>query len=412
MFLAGGAAPALLGQRKPAEAPPNIVLILAEDLGAWLLGCFGNKEIQTPNLDLLCRGGSRFTSHTSVTTACASGRATLLTGRLPRQHGIEDSPAKFRTEVLLSDLLASRGYECGYTGVWGLGEEEKPQHGFRVWSTQPDSPTSRAVQFLEAQKKEQPFFLVVSHPAPRAPYGGHAAKFDEMYAKTSFDSLAWLPASDNAAEGREYLKDYIGSVRKLAASVTALDSEIPPLISVLDKRGLRDRTLVVFTSCTGLLAGRHGLWNGGRGSNPPNLFAEGVETPMIWNWPGTVPVEGARAELAASYDLFPSLCEVAGVAPPKDRNLCGRSYLLPIRNRPLPRRQAWRSVVFAACGNTEMARDPRFKLVLRNQGSGPNELYDIRADARELDNQYDNDGFLSVRTALTDAIRQWREKYV
>ena len=103
---------------------------------------------------------------------------------------------------------------------------------------------------------------------------------------------------------------------------------------------------------------------------------------------------------------------MAGVAAPKDRNLCGRSYLLPITNQPLPRKEPWRNLVFASYGGAEMARDPRFKLVLRANGAGPNELYDKRADPREFTNQYENAQFLTVRNSLAESLRQWREKYV
>ena len=425
-FILGSTVPVILAQRRTAEPKPNIVLILAEDLGAWLLGCFGNKEIRTPNLDLLARSGSRFASHSVSTLGSAASRATLLTGRLPRQHGIEESPgqaappAKFRGEVLISDLLAASGYECGFVGKWDFGEQAKPQHGFRAWSTLAaqergpafESITPNAVQFLEARKPEQPFFLVVSHPSPRVPYDGYPQRYYDLYAKTAFDTLAWLPMVASASQDRELMKDPVGSLRKCAAAISALDDQIPPLVSVLDKKGIRDRTLVIFTSLNGLLAGRHGLWSAGRGSDPINLYAEAVETPMIWNWPGKVPVEGARSELAGSYDLFPTLCELAGVAAPKDRNLCGRSYLLPMTNQPLPRKEPWRSLVFASYGGAEMARDPRFKLVLRANGAGPNELYDVRADPREFTNQYDNAKFLTVRNSLAESLRQWREKHV
>ena len=110
------------------------------------------------------------------------------------------------------------------------------------------------------------------------------------------------------------------------------------------------------------------------------MYADAVETPMIWNWPGRIPTEGARPELVSSYDFFPSILEVAGLTPPAGGNLCGRSYLSPVMNTPLPRKQPWHNLVYGALRNTEMLRDARFKLVLRDNGGGPGELYDWRAD--------------------------------
>ncbi len=406
---------------------PNIVLILAEELGAWMLGSYGNKEIRTPHLDLLVRSGSRIVNHSMATLGAAASPATLLTGRLPRQHGIEDAlgpagpPARFRSELMISDLLARSGYECGFAGRWPFGDDAKPQHGFNSWSALPaqergyaaEATTGGAVRFLEAQKPERPFFLLVSHPSPRVPYEGLPQKYYDLYDGTTFATVGWSPAVAWAAENRELMKNPVESLRKCAAAVSALDDQIPPLISVLDKMKVRYNTVVIFTASRGLLAGRHGLWSGGRGSDPVNLYREAVETPMIWNWPGVVPVEGARTELAGSYDLLPSLCEVAGVAVPKDRELCGRSYLLPVTNRPFPRRTPpWRNLVFASYGGVEMARDFRYKLVLRAGGAGPNELYDLRSDPREFTNQFENDHFVTIRTNLTEALVKWRQEYV
>jgi hypothetical protein len=100
------------------------------------------------------------------------------------------------------------------------------------------------------------------------------------------------------------------------------------------------------------------------------------------------------------------------VALPKDRNLCGRSYVTPVKNQPLPRKEPWRNVVFGALQNTEMIRDPRFKLLLRNNGAGPNELYDLRADPLERVNQYDSPSFVTVRNSLAGDLRAWRQKYI
>ena len=340
-----------------------------------------------------------------------------------RQHGIQDSlagpaPASFGKEVMLSDLLAQAGYNCGYAGRWGMGDDAKPQHGFRFWHTSqekdylPEAVTQGGVQFLEEQKKEQPFLLVVSYQGPHAPYEGLPQKYYDMYAKTAFTTAGWQPAAKNAAEGKEYLADTVGSLRKCAAAISALDDQIPALTGVLDKKGVRDNTLVIFTAACGLLAGRHGLWDAGRGSSPINMYTEAIETPMIWNWPGMVPVEGGRTELVSSYDLFPSLCEVTGVRAPGKLNLCGRSYAAPAMNHPLPRRRPWRNLVFGAYLDTEMVRDLRFKVVIRGYGAGPNELYDLRKDPEESSDQYENDQYLTIRNSLGESLRQWREKTV
>ena len=111
------------------------------------------------------------------------------------------------------------------------------------------------------------------------------------------------------------------------------------------------------------------------------MYEEVVRVPMIWNWPGRAPVESVRNELVSFYDVVPSLCEVAGVAPPA--GLIGRSYTTLALGKRLPKKQPWRNLVFGQFRNARMARNSRYKLVLRDQGKGPNELYDLVVDPRE-----------------------------
>lgn len=448
-ILLGAAAAPMIAQRK--ASPPNVLLILADDLAAWMVGCYGNKEIRTPNIDALAQGGVRMNGFV-CTPICSPSRATLMTGRTPMQHGIHDfltdrpadnppqgqfaPPAGFQNEVMLSDLLAAKGYRCGYTGKWHMGSDQTPQHGFEFWYTlaggarQYENPrisqngslqtatgylpqllTEQSVRFLDAQTPDRPFFLVTSHLNPHTPYTGHPQKYYDMYAKTSFDTIGWEPAAPNALREKEYLEDIVGNIRRCAASVTALDDQIPPLIEKLEQKGLRENTLILFAGDNGYLLGRHGLWSKGLASDPINMYEESMQVPMIWNWPGKTPVQATRPELVSFYDVLPTLCEALDVPAPANRNLCGRSFLPLLQGRPLPPKQAWRNLVFGHFRNTEMARDNRYKLVLRNGGKGPNELYDLRTDIREKQNQYDNPQFVSVRDRLTRDLEGWRKQY-
>jgi choline-sulfatase len=450
-FLTGAAVLPLAAQNRRGAPPPNILLIMADDLAPYMLGCYGCKEIRTPNIDRLARGGVRFTNCFSCAPADSACRATLLTGRTPMQHGLKDfltsrpiedppqgtfaPPPSFSNEIMLSDILAARGYRCGYMGRWGMGADQTPQHKFESWYTLvggdivyrdpsmslngqivresgyfADLVTARAARFLEEQSPDRPFFLVVAYANPHAPYEGHPPQYYRLYAETKFDTIGWQPAAPNALRDREYLKDIVGSIRQAAAATTALDDQIPPLLKKLDERGLRDNTLIIFTSENGFLLGRHGLWGKGHASNPINMFDEAVQLPMIWNWRGRTPVEAARSEVISSYDLLPSVCEAAGVAAPA-RNLCGRSYLTIATGGTMPKKQPWRNLVFAELRNTAMARDNRFKLVLRNNGKGPNELYSLRTDPGETSNEYDNPQFVTVRDRLAKQLADWQRKY-
>ena len=185
---------------------------------------------------------------------------------------------------------------------------------------------------------------------------------------------------------------------------------MPPLLKKLRDRGLRDNTLIIFTSENGFLLGRHGLWGKGHASNPINLYDEALQIPMIWNWRGRVPIEATRPDVISSYDLLPSICEAVGAKIP-DRNLCGRSYLTIATGGRLPRKEAWKDLVFGKLRNTAMVRDNRFKLILRNDGKGPNELYAVRTDPAETINEYDNPRFITVRDSLAKQLAAWQKKY-
>jgi arylsulfatase A-like enzyme len=112
----------------------------------------------------------------------------------------------------------------------------------------------------------------------------------------------------------------------------------------------------------------------------------------------------------SAYDLLPAICELTGTPPPADRKLRGRSYLPAVLNKPFAKKQPWRSLVFGQSGDAVMARDKRYKLVLRAAGKGPNELYDEIADRREHVNQYDNPRFVTIRDGLAREIEDWTKK--
>jgi arylsulfatase A-like enzyme len=449
-FLIGATSAAAFAAKKPVERP-NILFILADDLAAWMLGCYGNKEIKTPNIDNLARGGMRFANNFCCTPICSPSRATLFTGRVPRQHGIYDfltpkpienppqgqeaPPSSFAQEIMISDVLGKQGYNCGYVGKWHMGDDEHPKHGFQYTSTMPggsgpyrdpqlstngklakeegystDLMTQHACSFLDQQKADKPFFLTIGYQNPHTPYEGHPQKDYDMYSKTIFDTFGWERAAPNALREKEMLKDIVGNIRKCAASTTALDDQIPVLLRKLQERGLRDNTLIIFAGDNGYLLGRHGLWSKGLASDPINMYEEVMRVPMIWNWPGKLPTEYVVPDLVSFYDVMPTLCEITDSPLPEGRKLCGRSYAPIAMREKLPKKQPWKQMVFGHFRNTEMVRDTRYKLVLRNDGKGPNELFDISNDPRETTNQYDNAQFITVRDALDRELAAWRQR--
>ena len=449
----GGLAP-MLGRGSQAQrSRPNVLLIIAGDVAAWMCGCYGNQEIRTPSIDQLARLGVRFRNAFCTTPASSASRATLFTGRTPMQHGIHDfltaepvaSPAQgqqapppsFASEVMLSDLLAKAGYHCGYAGRWAMGGDENPGRGYSFTYTMKAGPltyrdpvmyrngkevketgyltdliTAAAVEFLDRQQAGEPFCLVIGYPNAHPPYDGHPQKYYDMYAETEFDSLGWQRPAANALRGKEMLSDIVGNIRKAAASVSALDAQIPILLGRLRDQKLWTDTLIVFTSDSGHLLGRHGLWGSGLASDPINMFDETMQVPLIMSWPGEIPVEAQRPEQIGFYDIFPTLCELTGVATPEGRNLPGRSFVHAMKRRPLARDEAaWPSTVYGYYRNTRMARERRFKLIVRNDGAGPNEFYTLDRDAQEFQNRYDDRRVVTVRDRMRRQVDEWVDKY-
>ncbi len=384
-FLAGTLSVPAIAAKKPAPERPNLLLIMVDDLPSWVLGCYGNREIQTPNIDRLAQTGSRFINHIVSSPAAGLSRATALTGRTPMQIGDAEKPAP--GDVTLDKVLSGIGYSV-------LSQD-----------------SSSAASTIAQQAPGKPFFLTVGCASLRAPYDGVAQKFRNLYAQTRFDTLNLdrVPAP-NASAGKEMLANMIANVRKVAAAVTSLDEDVAGILSKLQQRGLLENTLIIFTATCGALLGRHGLWDAGDGSTPVNMYEESVNTPLLWSWPGRTPAQAIRPEMVSTYDLLPSICDVVDADLPAG-HLCGRSYVVVATGKPLPKKEPWRKVVFGHYRNTDMARVERYKLVSRDQGKGPGELYDLVADPVEKVNQYDNPQFMSVRSSLSDPLTAWKQRY-
>ena len=327
---------------------PNVVLIVARDLGAYMVGCYGNKEVRTPNIDRLAEIGVRF----ALSFSC-----------VPIEH--DQAP------------FTAAGYNGGHAGS-----------------------VEEANAFLDAQAAAKPFFLTINWASPNvvAP----SKKNVDLYASTGWESVGWELIADNATH-KEMMNDVPGGMRRYAAGLSTLDDQIPLLLGKLQQRSLVENTLIIFTSQNGFLLGRHGMWGDVTASQPLNMYEEVVRVPLIWAWPSRFPPQTVRNDVVSAYDLMPALGALTGVAVPGS----GVTYLPFVYGRRLPKKQNWAGVAFGRVRETAMARDDRYKVILRNQGKGPNELYDEVVDAREQNNQYDNPKYLSIRDKLSAELASW-----
>ncbi|MDR3698013.1 MAG: sulfatase-like hydrolase/transferase [Candidatus Sulfopaludibacter sp.] len=374
-----------LAAKKPAVERPNVVLILVDNLPGWMLACYGNKEVKSPNIQRLSDTGTRFLNHYAAAAVPEMNRATLLTGRTPMQIG--DAAAPGAADVTFDKILSDAGYATHATAV-----------------------PAEAQKFLDGQTAGKSFALTVSFGDLKPPYDTAPQKYLDMYAQERFESYAADPVAPNARAGKEMLLNRTASLRKVAATITAIDGQVGALLDKLTQKQLLDNSLVLFASTCGALYGRHGLWDAGQASDPVNMYDEVVQIPLIWSWPHRMPPQGLVIEMTSAYDLIPSLCDLLSLAVP-GRNLCGRSYLPVAQQKKLPKKQPWRKAICAHTQNTDMAREEDYKVVLRDGGKGANELYDMTKDLVEKVNLYDAPEYLDVRTRLTADITRWKQTY-
>lgn len=433
-FVASACAPA-------APHRPNIVLVLADDLG-WKDVSYNGSAYATPNIDRLAAQGLTFTQAYAATPACSPTRAALLTGRSPARLGLtraihgrdyraEGTPPR---EVVpgwpwpclpytsathlpagvptFADALRAAGYETAFLGKWhiGWGAHGPAGHGFehqgfvgsvgasdyfppyRVEhgaASRPDEYltdrlTDEAVAFL-AREHEHPFLLVLSHFAVHEPIQAKP----ELVRALAPTLVPGAPQS-NAS---------------YAAMLASLDQSVGRVLATLDERGLAQETLVVFTSDNGPLLERNGErmttaapLRGGK----LELYEGGIRVPLALRWPGTIAPGTSTAVPAVSMDLYPTLLAAAGVAPAPDEPLDGLD-LAPL----------W-------SGATRLARERLFFFVphrdaqaavragdwkLLHWFAGKNELYDL---ARDVGEQHDLAAAEPERTrALAAELLQW-----
>lgn len=403
----------------PAAAErPNIVLIVADDLGYGELGCQGNGEIPTPNIDSLARDGMRLTQAYVTAPVCCPSRAGLMTGRIQTRFGhelnaigrvnLQPEVGLPLSEQTLADRLKAAGYATGLVGKWHLGGTA-PYHPQRrgfgeffgflheghfyapppyrgvVSRLRPNEPpyddanpllrgeqaveeeayltqalTREATAFIRRHERE-PLFLTLAYNAPHSP----------MQAPTAdVDRFTRIPELQR---------------RLFAAMLSDLDDGVGAVLKELRERGLERRTLVVFLSDNGgptaELTSSNKPLRGGKGQ----LYEGGIRIPFLLRWPERLPVGKVFDLPAISLDLVPTALAAAGVAIPKDAALDGVDLLPYLAGQAKARPH---ETLFWRYGASQALRQGDLKLVRQRDGARPpaDELYDLARDPGETTN--------------------------
>jgi choline-sulfatase len=426
----------------------NILVFLTDDHAQWAARCYGNREIRTPTLDHLARSGVCFENAFTPSPVCSPARASFLTGRMPSQHGVHDYLAESDPEVAavpwlegettLAGLLQGSGYFTGLSGKWHLGSKKPKDFDF-VYSisapvSEPDfyaapweksrppeagydrhAVTDKAVEFLRNRSKDQPFFLVVGHIATHSPWSDHPERLVEEYRDCTFDDIPEEPTYRFGRLRSEALyssrNDPRQALAQYYAAVTEIDEQVGRVIDELDTQGLRNDTLVVYTSDHGLSTGHHGIWGKGNGTLPYNMVDESIRVPLIFNQPGGLLGHQRRNEYVTHCDTFMTILESVGIELPSleraERNYPGRSYDTALKGQSVPE---WDDTVIGEYGNLRMIRTPELKLVMRFP-EGPNELFDLSRDPRETTNVYGVPRYADDLLALQSRLHKYFDAY-
>jgi arylsulfatase A len=355
-------------------ARPNFIVVLCDDLGYGDLRCYGNQELQTPNIDQFAAEGLRLTSCYAAHPNCSPSRTGLLTGRTPTRVGIHNwipmlSPMHVPTsEITVATLLRQAGYETALAGKWHLngqfnliGQPQPSDHGFNYWfATQnnclpnhrnpynfvrngiplgplqgyaADLVSAEAVYWLrEVRDKSKPFFLFVSFHEPHEPIATHE-RFEKLY-----------PSADPS-----YAPHH--------GNITQMDAAFGELMGAVDDLKLRENTLVIFTSDNGpAKTAFHPNGSAGPLRDKKGYVADGgIRVPGIIRWPNQTRPGSVSDTPIIGTDILPTFCEIADIQVPQDRALDGTSILPLLNGAPIERATPLYWHFYAARGDQKVA---------------------------------------------------------
>jgi arylsulfatase A len=408
-----------------AAERPNIIFIMADDLGYGDLGCYGQKQVQTPHLDRMAAEGMRFTQHYSASTVCAPSRCALLTGLHTGHSAVRDNEGGFGamplapSDVTVAQVLKQAGYDTAIIGKWDLaGPDSKGipnHHGFdysfgylhssRAHNYYPeylwrngrkvmlegnqngkgaqythDLFTEEALGYVE-QERDRPFFLYLAYTIPHAelavpedslkPYLG---KFPERPFKRP-ESWEWKPGNYRPQENPK---------AAFAGMISRMDRDVGRLLSKLEEVGIDRDTLVMFASDNG--AHREGgadpSFFGGSGplrGIKRDLYEGGIRVPLIAYWPGKIEPCFTSDHVSASWDLLPTFAELADADAPDE--IDGLSMVPTLFGQP--RRQKQHEFLYWEFKEKQAVRMGDWKAVRIGGEDGALELYNLKSDIGE-----------------------------
>lgn len=413
---------------------PNIVYIMADDHAAHAIGAYGSKINKTPNIDRIAKEGMRFSNCFVTNSICTPSRATIITGKYSHMNGVPVFNHIDGSQPTLAKYLQKAGYHTGMIGKWHLGTNPT---GFDYWNILPgqgvyhnpffiemgqrkkhtgyctDLITDFTIDFIKNCPKDQPFFVMCHHKAPHRPWQPdekHAKQFENVQVPepetfnddystrseaakeatmridrdlTKTDVKRDPPPGLNEVELKKwkyqrYMRDYL-------ACVASVDDNVGRLLEYLDKNGLTENTIVIYTSDQGFFLGDHDWFD------KRFMYEESLRMPFLIRWPGQVKPGSVNSSMILNVDFAPTMMAAAGLETPADMQ--GRSFV-PLLKGEKP--ADWRTSMYYRYYHYPMhhrvqphygVRTERYKLIYFNKLNAW-ELYDLEKDPHELKNVY------------------------
>jgi arylsulfatase A-like enzyme len=425
-----------------SSKPTNVLAIFADQQLRFALGCMGNPDVDTPNLDRLAERGALFRSGYSATPVCSPFRVNLMTGRYGLEFRTAHNACPFPSweHSLVEDFKAA-GYGTGFIGKWHVGangnkavpvehrggfeefigyqcyngfyqdvcffDEDEAEHRFEKHRT--DVTGDIAIERLEKMADRGPFMAVVGFQAPHYPEQP-SPKYDRAYRGRKVTprpnysgKCPYIPTHSPKSprpfeldpDFRRYGEDIHEYLRCYYALCTQVDDNVGRILEALEKKGVLDQTLILFTADHGDLAGSHDL-NGKCVS-----YEESAGIPLIMAGPG-IPGGMVIDQPVDSTSYFPTLMDLAGVETSNGLEKRSRAFLF---ENPATPTQA-----FSALGNWCMVREGNWKLTIEDEENRPTMLFDLESDPYEMNNLVDDAKGAEALKGLHPVVTAWKEE--
>ncbi|MCR9117577.1 MAG: sulfatase-like hydrolase/transferase [bacterium] len=408
------------------QGPPNIVFMFADDLGYGDLSCYGHPYAKTPVLDQLAKEGTRFTQFYVTGVTCNPSRTGLMTGQFPARFSKYAADFGFGDRATITELLKKRGYKTGHFGKWHIGPNDSDGiYGIDTVKTigksrdksagRDDDLYSAAIEFIR-ENKDGPFYVNVWGHATHFPVNT-PAELANQFDNVTVDRKDFSPTMQHKFD--ECLKiggDLDESMRQYLGDVHQIDLNVGRVLQALDDLGLKDNTIVVFSSDHGpapVILGKKGArmfsnnmlgYAGPFRGGKHEQYEGGTRVPFIIRWPDKVKAGRVdKTNVCSFVDWLPTLCALAGIEePPSDldgENITD-AWLGANRQRTNP--LFWK---VSSTGSAPAIRDGKWKLHLNRKRDKEVELYDLSVDPGESKNVAAENP--KVVTRLSKQLRAW-----